>query len=260
MFRHNCSVGGRFSSSRHRRVRPVLVSLEDRGFPSSLAGSGYLLLPPEADLPGFQAVRAVIEGPVAPSAPAAGLGVRTSPAGLGSLPEPALGSRLIPDDAPSGVRTPTGPAPAASPAAAASDVPVSRPAGIDPAAGADRADELTAGHQMAVGTRQHGSKHPAPKITGFHVSQNDDGTWTITGHVKSDFAPLLSVNFGSSPDGTMPSIDGQGTRVDDQGNFQFTTSLQPCEHGMVTAQTSADPNGKASKKVEDYVSQTGCGN
>jgi hypothetical protein len=137
---------------------------------------------------------------------------------------------------------------------------VSRPTGIDPAGGADRADELRSGHAIAHATRRHGSKEPAPKITAFHVGQNDDGTWTIAGHVKSAFAPLLSVSFGSNPDGTMPSVDGQGTHVDDQGDFKFTTSLQPCEHGMVTAQTSTDPNGKASQKAEDQVSQTGCGN
>ncbi len=256
MFRHNCGVRVRFTSSRHQRVRPVLVSLEDRGSPSSLAGSGYLLLPPEAYLPGLQDVRTTVEGPAVPSATAAGFGGGTPSPVLDSLHEPALGSRLIPIDVDSGARTPTGPA-AASPSADGSGAPVLPSSGVD---SADRADRLSSGHGIALGTRRHGTKDPAPKITGFRVSQNDDGTWTITGHVKSDFAPLLSVSFGSNPDGTMPSVDGQVTRVNDQGNFQFTTSLQPCEHGMVTAQTSTDPNGRASKTVEDYVSQTGCGN
>lgn len=260
MFQHNCGVGGRFTSSLHWRARPVLVSLEDRGSPSSLAGSGYLLLPPGADLPGFQDVRTTVESPAPPLTAAAGLGGSTPSAVPDAMTGPALWSRLIPDDLESGASAPRRTAPAVASSVDASGMQVSRPTGIDPTGGADRADELKPGHTAAHASRRRVSGEPAPKINKFHVSQNDDGTWTIAGHVKSAFAPMLSVSFGSNPDGTMPSVDGQGTHVDDQGNFKFTTSLQPCEQGMVTAQTSTDPNGKASNKVEDQVSQTGCGN
>lgn len=244
-----------------QRVWPVLELLEGRQPPSSFPVNQFLTFPLEEpsavvrELKTTTDNRSVLSSreltheettPLAAPDLTRELALRSSPIlGLTDPDLMSLGQAAAPVHQPS----------------ASSDSQATLPGGLDLPASVNFLGELPLArtskqHQQSACGQQPGD--PPPEITAFTVSQNDDGSWTFEGHVHAICDGGLTIDFGSSPE-SMPSVDGQTALVDSTGNFEFTTTLQSCEQGTVTAQTT-DSQGHSSNMATDSVHQTGCGN
>ncbi len=255
MFRPNQRARERSRWTWSLRVCPVLESLEDREPPSSFPIDRLLALPVDGPVVALQeATRNVESKPVliAPEAPPAEVlstaapGVLSATAALvAERPDTGLTNRVqftAPVDTLSG-RT----------------VSLALlPGRIDLSAGADLGGRGSPQRGENDSHQPNSFTNAPPDITDFHVVENGDGTWTFEGHVDSAYVGGLTIDFGSAPAGSMPSLDGQTAEVQTDGSFQMTVKLQNCEQGIVTAQTS-DPQGHSSNVAEDYVQQSGCG-
>ncbi len=240
------------------RVCPVLELLEDREPPSSFPIDRLLALPVDEPVVASQeATRNVESKPVLIAAEAAPAEA-PSAAALGVLGAPVAAVALVAERADTGLADRvsfTAPVDALSGRTASLAL---LPGRIDLSAGADLGGRGSPQRGENDSHQANSFTNTPPDITDFHAVENDDGTWTFEGHVDSAYVGGLTIDFGSAPAGSMPSLDGQTAEVQTDGSFQMTVKLQNCEQGIVTAQTS-DPQGHGSNVAEDYVQQSGCG-
>jgi hypothetical protein len=93
----------------------------------------------------------------------------------------------------------------------------------------------------------------APIIDAFMAIEASNNFWTFSGHVDDESGEGLDVNLGG-----IPSLQGETTTVDGNGNFSLTIPLSgdPSDNGTVWAQTQ-DWWNLLSNLATDLVHQTG---